>query len=83
MGLIPRLPFINKKKKVSPSIKQENIRELVHEELKNYVTREGLQKYIDQIQRNKNTKHAWDALSTRQKIKVLRHVAEKRGIDGK
>jgi DNA-binding phage protein len=74
--------FGGKKKKVIRvvKVKENNIKDIVHGELQGYIKREDLQKYIDNIQNDKDKKRIWDGLSTRQKTKVLRRIAEKRGL---
>jgi len=74
--------FGGKKKKVIKVVKvrENNIKDIVHGELNGYIKREDLQKYIDQIQRDKDKKRIWDGLSSRQRLKVLRRIADKRGL---
>jgi hypothetical protein len=69
------------KKKVVPKIKDASIQDLLNQELQGYIKREDLQRYLDKIQHDKETKRLWDMMSIHQKIKLLRHIASKRGID--
>ncbi len=56
------------------------LHDAVKEELGNYVSREELRGYLDNIERDKKKKELWDSLPARKKIKVLRYALQKKGV---
>lgn len=67
-----------KKKESTAEIKR--LREIMHEELSQYIKQENLREYLDKIEKDKDRKKAWDSLPMRKKNKVLRYVVEQKGV---
>jgi predicted nucleic acid-binding protein len=80
MDLLNILGLRKNKPKQRVGVKDSNIKLLVQQELQGYIKRENLQEYIDKIQRDREKKKIWDGMSTRQKLMLVRHIAQKRGL---
>lgn len=52
---------------------------MMQQALGGYVKREELESCLVSIQKDDNRRRVWASLSTRQKIKVLKHVLEQKG----
>ena len=56
----------------------------IQQELAPYIKREELLEYLKKIEQDEKKKKLWDSLPVRKKIKLLRYLAEKKGVkDGK
>lgn len=69
-----------KVKKPERSNKELQVRDMIHDELQNYIKREDLEKQLDKIERDKEKRKLWNSLSDRKKIKLLRFVEGKKGV---
>jgi len=79
MGLFKR-----KRKNVSQPVDEKQLKEAFKRELGSYINRDDLKEYIDKINKDEEKKRLWDSLSSRKKIKLLRHLVGKKGEnDGK
>jgi DNA-binding phage protein len=78
MDILSSLGF--KKKPVPQTDRSTTLREIANQELKDYIKREDLQKYLNQIQHDKERKLIWDGMSNILRLKLLRYLARKRGI---
>lgn len=67
-----------KKKKIKLDDKEMQV--LVKKELEPYLKRDDLQGYLDKIQKDEEKKKIWDKLSSRKKLKLLRYVLAKKGV---
>lgn len=73
-----------KKEKPEKSINEKRLREILKDDLGDYIKREDLSKYLEVIEREKKKKVLWDSLSAYKKIKLLRYAIGKKGMkDGK
>lgn len=71
--------FKPKKKNEALTKNQEHsIQELVHSELKEYMTRADVKGIISEINRDKARKAKFDGLSKRKKLQLLRYLADKK-----
>lgn len=75
MGLFPRFKL---KKKVSRQDKNLTVREIVKDELSDYINKENLQGYIDKIKHDERKRRIWDGLSNQKKLKLLRYLENRK-----
>jgi hypothetical protein len=76
--MLPRL-FGRRKKKDKELVTEKGLRDILGQELRDYIKQADLQGYIDSIERDRRKKQIWDSLSPRKKLKFLRYLAEKKG----
>jgi ribosomal protein S15P/S13E len=82
MWINPKFNLFKKKKKVAnKSVNEKSIKELIDKELSVYITKEGLQNYLKEIERDKNRRRIWNGLSQQKKLKLLRYLKSKGGIN--
>ena len=74
-----RLGLRRKGKDKSPNIDKKSLKEIVQQRLADYVRREDLQEYLENIERDKKKKQLWDSLPVNKKIKVLQYALKKKG----
>ena len=74
-----RLGLRRKGKDKSPNIDKKSLEEIVQQRLADYVRREDLQEYLENIERDKKKKQLWDSLPVNKKIKVLQYALKKKG----
>lgn len=73
-----------RKKAKAAKVNKKEMEVVIHQELAPYMKREELIEYLRKIEQDKKKKKLWDSLSLRKKIKLLKYVAEKKGVaDGK
>ena len=76
--------FFRRKPRKQKVIQKEDVEATIQQELAPYIKREELQEYLAGIKKDEKKKKLWDALPKRTKIKLLRHLAKKKGEqDGK
>ena len=75
MSLFPRIRI---KKKQSAKDSKLTVREIVKDELSEYINKENLQGYLDKIKRDERKRRIWDGLSNQKKLKLLRYMNNKR-----
>jgi len=68
-----------KRKQKGKVVDEKRIGEIIRSELNDYIKRDDLQEYLQEIERDKRKKKLWDSLPDRKKIKVLRYALEKKG----
>ena len=68
-----------KRKQKGKAVDEKRIGEIIRSELNDYIKRDDLQEYLQEIERDKRKKKLWDSLPDRKKIKVLRYALEKKG----
>lgn len=79
------MPFFRiRRKKKKMGLEKKDVNTIIQQELAPYMKLEELQEYLRTIERDRKKKELWDSLSMRKKIKLLKYVAEKKGVsDGK
>ena len=70
--------FRNRRKNQVVNEKRAN--EIIQDKLGAYIKQEDLKKYLDDIEKDKEKKRKWDSLSTSKKIKLMRYVLAKKGV---
>ena len=68
-----------RRKQKGKAVDEKRIGEIIRSELNDYIKRDDLQEYLQEIERDKRKKKLWDSLPDRKKIKVLRYALEKKG----
>ena len=75
------MPFFRiRRKKKSVGIEKKDVNTIIQQELAPYMKLEELQEYLRTIERDRKKKELWDSMSMRKKIKLLRYVAERKGV---
>jgi len=75
------MPFrLRRKKKEKVGIEEKDVTSILQRELAPYITREELKDYLSQIEKDERKRKLWQSLSLHNKIKVLRYVAGKKGV---
>jgi len=75
---------VRRKKKEKVGLEEKDVANIIQKELAPYMTREELKEYLQKINEDEKKKKLWDSLSVRKRIKLLKYVAEKKGMqDGK
>jgi len=75
------MPFFRiRRKKKKVGLEKKDVNTIIQQELAPYMKLEELQEYLRTIERDRKKKELWDSLSMRKKIKLLRYVAEKKGV---
>jgi hypothetical protein len=74
-----KLPRFSFGKKKSPTPKEDAIRSLIQNELQTYVTKEHLEKYLKEIESNREIRQKWNGMSNMKKLKLLRYLANRKG----
>lgn len=55
---------------------EKQITQVVKSELEGYVTREDVEKYLSNIQKDDTKRQLWDSLSKRKKLALLRRIGK-------
>jgi len=75
------MPFrLRRKKKEKVGIEEKDVTSILQRELAPYITREELKDYLSQIEKDERKRKLWQSLSVHNKIKLLRYVARKKGV---
>ena len=61
-------------------VDEERAGDIVQDKLSAYIKREDLKKYLEDIEKDKEKKKLWESLSASKKLKVLRYVLAKKGV---
>ena len=72
--------FRIRRKKKSVGLEKKDVNTIIQQELAPYMKLEELQEYLRTIERDRKKKELWDSMSMRKKIKLLRYVAERKGV---
>ncbi len=67
-----------KKKKVDKA-EEARLTALMQQTMGGYVKREELESCLSAIQKDETRRKLWASLSTREKVRVLKHVLERKG----
>lgn len=78
MPLFPKMHFGKKKQK---PITEKTISQLLDQRLQGYEKMDGIKEYIRGLERDKKKLEIYDNLSKGEKIRWLKYVARKRGIN--
>lgn len=73
---------IRTRKKKLDKIEEARLHELMQQALGSYIKREELEQCLASIQRDEKRQKVWASLSTRKKLRVLRHALEVRASHG-
>lgn len=68
-------------KKKRKALDEKQLKEIIERELgsRNYMSREDLRKYLDEIKKDEQKKRVWDSMPLRKKVRVLRYMIAKKG----
>ncbi len=73
--------FFRRKKKVARPVDEKQLNETVQRELNKYLKQEDVQEYLEKIKGDERRRKTWESLSRGKKLKLLRYLSEKRGIN--
>ena len=59
---------------------EKRLNKIIEQKLDAYVKQDDLREYLANIERDKKKKAVWDSMTIRKKIKVLRYVLAKKGV---
>ena len=59
---------------------EKKVSKIIEQELSVYVKQDELREYLANIEKDKKKKELWDSMTIRKKIKVLRYVLTKKGV---
>lgn len=68
-----------KKETVVKAVDEKHLSEIMRGELGEYVKREDLRDYLEEIERDKRKKKLWESLPAQKKIQVMRYALAKKG----
>lgn len=71
--------FRLRRKKKAKAFDEKQLGGIIKGELADYIKREELQGYLENIDKDKRKKELWNSLPAYKKIKVLRYALEKKG----
>ncbi len=77
--MFQRLRLKLNKKKQQTQVTENTIRDILREDLNEYIKRGDLKEYLERIERDKRKKELWDSLPAYKKMKLLRYAIEKKG----
>ena len=61
-------------------VDEKKIGKMIEQELSAYVKQDDLREYLANIEKDKKKKELWDSMTTHKKIRVLRYVLAKKGV---
>lgn len=59
---------------------EKKVSKIIEQELSVYVKQDELREYLANIEKDKKKKELWDSMTTHKKIRVLRYVLAKKGV---
>lgn len=68
-----------RRKSKDKGVDEKRMGEIIKQELSDYIRREELKQYLENIEKDKRKKELWNSLSAYKKKKLLRYALKKKG----
>ena len=68
------------KNKQTVTVDKKQVEAIVAKELEPYLKLEDVKAYLDGIKKDEAKRRLWNSLSLRKKIRLLKYVAQKKGV---
>ena len=71
---------LGRKNKQTVTVDKKQVEAIITKELEPYLKLEDVKAYLDGIKKDEAKRRLWNSLSLRKKIRLLKYVAQKKGV---